>query len=293
MRCLFTLLLLMLATSCGFKRIAGLYFDKRCHRDLPRIWSGASCPSENESPVEAVPEEKAPEPVVIKEAPCPLAINPSLCIRDGIEHSVWVSPEHQAQIALGFNLSFQNFYEFKTDGRYTHYLFFKHPFLNKVYFEKREGRLDVQANDTVDAGLYSHTLDFRPTLSTCSNRGRPSLFQLFDATNRSQIARKDFRLTLRFPDIDFDLAVKDFESLLARVILEILEIQFEVLLAPLSPNYWKEVLTGPLQWKSGNLEELAQMLASSEELCLSDEGIRSLTPRLNIPPEVQLILQSQ
>lgn len=289
------LLLILLQTSCGFKRIASYYFDKRCHRDLPRIWTGASCPAKDEEPVtepvdSPVPEDKAPES---KEPPCALAINPSLCIRDGIEESVWRSQEHKASIALGYSLSFQNFYEFKTDGRYIHYLFFKHPFLKKIYFEKREGALTVQPNDLADAFLFSHTLDFRLTTSSCAQSTSPSLFRLFDGSNKSQIARKDFQLTLRYPDIDFDLAVTDFESFLKRLVLEILEIQFEVLLAPLSPNYWKEVLTGPLQWNSVNKGELTQMLASSEELCLSAEGIQSLTPRLNIPPEVQFILQSR
>jgi hypothetical protein len=104
--------------------------------------------------------------------------NPSLCIRDGTEESVWRSKEHTDHIALGYKLSFQSFYEFKTDGRYTHYLFFKHPFWS----------------------------------SSCTDSMSPSMFQLFDGSNKSHIARKDFQLTLRYPDIDFDLAVKDFES---------------------------------------------------------------------------------
>lgn len=196
------LLLLLLNTACGFKRIGDFYFDKRCQRDLPGIWSGDSCPAKAELPAnDPLDDDKGQGQESQEEAPCALAINPSLCIRDGIEDSVWRSQEHTAHIALGYNLSFQSYYEFKTAGQYTHYLFFKHPFLNKIYYEKREGALDVQPNDLVDSLVFSHTLNFRLTASSCLAGSRPSLFRLFDNSNLSHIARNDYQLTLSSPDL--------------------------------------------------------------------------------------------
>lgn len=93
----FAFLLIILSTGCGFKRVGSYYFDSRCHRDLPGIWWGDSCPG---PAADAASGAGAPTDPINGERPCALAINPSLCIKDGLEHSVWRSEARQAAIAL-------------------------------------------------------------------------------------------------------------------------------------------------------------------------------------------------
>jgi hypothetical protein len=286
----------LLITGCGFKRWGPIYFDNRCHRDLPRIWRGAACPktadaapvSEGEPQIE---EEKKDEGE--REKPCALAINPALCIRDGIEHSVWRSKEQRAKIALSYDLSLQSYYEFRPDGGYTHYLFFTHPFLPNRFYEKRQGTIQLERNDIFDSMLWTHNLDFQLASSSCSSRAKPSLFAFFDASNRSHIRRENFQVSLLFPDIDMDIEVGSLEELIAHIILNFTELVFEVFFAPLTPNFWKEVITGPLSWDERTGDDLTALLNSSEESCLSEDGIRSMVNKLSIPQEVQLILLSQ
>jgi hypothetical protein len=286
------LLLTGIGAGCGFKRVGSYYFDKRCHRDLPGVWSGRSCGSALDVGGSGAGGESGGGEGG-SGLSCALAINPKLCIDDGIEHSVWRSELRKANIALGYDLSFQSYYEFHSDGSYKHYLVFTHPFLDKRYYEKRLGSLLLENNDDVDRIVYSHTLDFTLNASSCSLSATPSMFRVFDASNKSQISRNDNWLSFRFPDIDFDIAGQDLLSFFANIILNLSELVYEVLLAPLTPNFWKEIITGPLLWEAANPSDLEQMLADSEELCFSEDGFQSLASKLDIPPEVQLILLSQ
>lgn len=282
------ILLMTLSVSCGFKRIGPHYFDKKCHRDLPRIWVGVSC-SKDETDAESAGSEGGDGNV----PSCDLAINPSLCIRDGIEYSVWRSEAKEANIAFNYNLSYQSYYEFQTDGRYTHYLIFTHPFLSKRYYEKRQGMIDLQKNDVIDSIFWPYTLDFFLASSSCDSHTTPSLFGIFDNSNKSHIARTERQISLQLPDIDFEVEINSFGDLIAAFILNFLEPVFEVLFAPLTPNFWKEVITGPLHWDEQTSVDLASTLASAEELCFSEEGFQTLVPKLNIPAEVQFILLSR
>jgi hypothetical protein len=280
----------MLCGACGFKKVSDFYFEKRCHRDLPGIWAGESCPR---SAVDSDALEGDDENGANRERPCALAINPSLCIKEGIEHSVWRSDERKADIALTYQISIQSYYEFRPDGGYSHYLVLTHPFLDKRYYEKREGTLLLEPNDAVDALFYTHTLDFDLASTSCAGSEAASLFQIFDASNKSQIARNEYQISLQFPDIDIEVAGNSFGSFIAQLIFDFTELIYEVLLAPLTPNFWKEVVTGPLHWEAVNQEDLTQVIDSSEELCFSKDGFQSLVPKLNIPATVQFILLSQ
>ncbi|WP_218110200.1 hypothetical protein [Oligoflexus tunisiensis] len=280
---------MILNLSCGFKRIGPHYFDRKCHRDLPGIWEGENCPK-SEAATQGEGSEEGEEGT---DTPCDLAINPSLCIRDGIEASVWRSEAREANIAFNYDLSYQSYYEFHANGSYTHYFIFTHPFLSKRYYEKRQGMIGLLKNDVIDSIFWAYTLDFTLESSSCDGHATPSLFNVFDSSNKSHIGRSEQQLSFRFPDIDFEVEIQSFSDLIAAFVLNFYEPAFEVLFAPLTPNYWKEIITGPHYWDEQTTADLASTLTSAEELCFSEDGFQSLVPKLSIPVEVQLILLSQ